>query len=97
MKTIKLFKKFLKNLNSIFKISYKKILEIIKKNKNITKLNKNIVRNEGMINNKGQKIWSRAKKVIPGGTSLFSKNPDLYLPKDGQHIFQKQVKFTFGI
>ena len=50
-----------------------------------------------MINNKGQKIWSRAKKVIPGGTSLFSKNPDLYLPKRWPAYFSKQVKFTFGI
>ena len=31
--------------------------------------------------NKGQKFWYRAKKVIPGGTMLFSKNPDLQLPQ----------------
>ena len=40
--------------------------------------------------NLGQKYWSEAKKIIPGGTMLFSKNPDLYLPKCGQHIFLKR-------
>ena len=25
-------------------------------------------------------MWSRAKKIIPGGTMLISKNPDRYLP-----------------
>jgi glutamate-1-semialdehyde 2,1-aminomutase len=29
----------------------------------------------------GQKYWSRAKEVISGGTMLFSKNPDLHLPR----------------
>ena len=31
--------------------------------------------------NSGQKMWRRANKIIPGGTMLFSKNPDLFLPK----------------
>ena len=30
--------------------------------------------------NLGQKTWKRAQKIIPGGTMLFSKNPDLFLP-----------------
>jgi len=29
----------------------------------------------------GQKYWGKAKNIIPGGTMLFSKNPDLLLPK----------------
>ena len=30
--------------------------------------------------NLGQKFWKRANNVIPGGSMLFSKNPDLHLP-----------------
>ena len=30
--------------------------------------------------NKGYKLWNDAKKYIPTGNSLLSKNPDLYLP-----------------
>jgi glutamate-1-semialdehyde aminotransferase len=30
--------------------------------------------------NKGQKLYSHAKQIIPGGTHLFSKRPELFLP-----------------
>ena len=39
--------------------------------------------------NLGQIYWSEAKKIIPGGTMLFSKNPDLYLPKMWPAYFSK--------
>ena len=29
---------------------------------------------------KGQKLWKKAKKVIPGGNMLFSKRSELLLP-----------------
>ena len=38
---------------------------------------------------KGQKTWIRAKEIIPGGTMLFSKNPDLHLPKLWPAYFSK--------
>jgi len=34
-------------------------------------------------------MWKRAKNVIPGGTMLFSKNPDLFLPKFWPSYFEK--------
>jgi glutamate-1-semialdehyde aminotransferase len=34
-------------------------------------------------------MWKRAKNVIPGGTMLFSKNPDLFLPNFWPAYFQK--------
>jgi glutamate-1-semialdehyde aminotransferase len=34
-------------------------------------------------------MWIRAKNVIPGGTMLFSKNPDLFLPKFWPAYFEK--------
>ena len=30
--------------------------------------------------NKGQKLYLKAKKLIPGGTMLLSKRPEMYLP-----------------
>ena len=30
--------------------------------------------------NKGQKIWEKAKKIIPGGNQLLSKRPERFLP-----------------
>ena len=37
----------------------------------------------------GQKFWKRAKNIIPGGTMLFSKNPDLFLPEKWPAYYSK--------
>jgi glutamate-1-semialdehyde aminotransferase len=34
-------------------------------------------------------MWKRAKNIIPGGTMLFSKNPDLFLPKIWPAYFER--------
>lgn len=44
-------------------------------------VNSQFVRNEGASMNEGQKLWSRAKAVIPGGSMLLSKRPEMFLPK----------------
>jgi glutamate-1-semialdehyde 2,1-aminomutase len=46
----------------------------------ISSSNQHISRNEGYNLNSGQKLWRRAKKVIPTGNSLLSKRPELFLP-----------------
>ena len=43
-------------------------------------VNSSAVRNEGSSMNEGQKLWSRAKAVIPGGSMLLSKRPEMFLP-----------------
>ena len=35
-------------------------------------------------------ILERSKKIIPGGTMLFSKNPDLYLPEKWLPFFKSK-------
>lgn len=42
--------------------------------------NRDIARNEGATLNSGQKLWRRAKRVIPGGSMLLSKRPEMFLP-----------------
>jgi glutamate-1-semialdehyde 2,1-aminomutase len=39
--------------------------------------------------NKGQKLWTKAEKIIPGGNGLLSKRPDRYLPKLWPTYFSK--------
>jgi glutamate-1-semialdehyde 2,1-aminomutase len=81
-KIIRIFSKNLYfNLNDIIKL--------YKNKKKIFLVNNRIKRNEGSSMNIGQKMWQRAKKVIPGGTMLFSKNPDLFLPKFWPAYFEK--------
>ena len=37
----------------------------------------------------GQKLWVKAKKIIPGGSMLFSKRSELFLPKFWPAYFKK--------
>ena len=37
----------------------------------------------------GQKLYKRAKKVIPGGTMLLSKRPEMFLPNNWPSYFSK--------
>ena len=70
-----MFKSFKSNIyftiNDIFKTNkYKQLFkEDLKNNTNF--LNKT---------KEGQKLWKKAKIVIPGGNMLISKNPERYLP-----------------
>jgi glutamate-1-semialdehyde 2,1-aminomutase len=52
-------------------------------------VNKNIVRNEGLQLGAGQKLWRRAKQVIPGGNMLLSKRPEMFLPEQWPTYFSK--------
>jgi len=51
--------------------------------------NKNINRNEGAAMKKGQKLWKRAKEIIPGGNMLLSKRPEMFLPDYWPSYFSK--------
>ena len=51
--------------------------------------NKMFVRNEGSQLEKGQKLWRRAKRVIPGGNMLLSKRPEMFLPEKWPAYFSK--------
>ena len=42
-----------------------------------------------MSNKKGQKLWKKAKKIIPGGNMLFSKRSELLLPEKWISYYSK--------
>jgi len=46
-------------------------------------------RNEGAQMSEGQKLWSRAKGVIPGGSMLLSKRPEMFLPASWPTYYSK--------
>ncbi len=68
---------------------YKKIINLFKLKPNFFKKNNLMKRNIGSSINTGQKIWGRAKKVIPGGNMLFSKRPEMFLPEGWPVYFNK--------
>jgi glutamate-1-semialdehyde 2,1-aminomutase len=55
----------------------------------IFQANRYLVRNEGAIMGTGQKLWKRAKHVIPGGNMLLSKRAEMFLPDQWPAYFCK--------
>ena len=51
--------------------------------------NQQIIRNEGASMGTGQKLWKRAKNVIPGGNMLLSKRAEMFLPDQWPAYFSK--------
>lgn len=51
--------------------------------------NQHLIRNEGAQLGTGQKLWKRAKQVIPGGNMLLSKRAELFLPEQWPAYFSK--------
>jgi len=51
--------------------------------------NKHLIRNEGSTMGTGQKLWKRAKQVIPGGNMLLSKRAEMFLPDQWPAYFSK--------
>ena len=51
--------------------------------------NDRIARDEGSKMSSGEKLWTRAQKVIAGGNMLLSKRPDLFLQKGWPAYYSK--------
>ena len=84
-----LIKKIINNFKNNLNFNFKNIVTLYENQKNFFLINNHLTRNEGYNLNTGQKMWKRAKNIIPGGTMLFSKNPDLFLPKFWPAYFEK--------
>ena len=89
-------KKDLKPINNILNFFYPKIdftlkdiIDLYKNKPNLFNKNKFTVRDEGSYLNDGQKLWKRAKEIIPGGNMFISKRPDLFLPKFWPTYYEK--------
>ena len=83
----------LKNIFRYFKyniyITYDDVLKLFKKKPNLFRLNIKYKRDEGSLMSSGQKLWVKAKNLIPGGNMLFSKRPQTFLSKGWPTYFSK--------
>jgi glutamate-1-semialdehyde 2,1-aminomutase len=57
----------------------------------IFNVNQHLIRNEGATMGTGQKLWKRAKQVIPGGNMLLSKRAEMFLPDQWPAYFSKAM------
>ena len=76
----KVIKSILEKFSPKFNFKWTDIMKLKKDEPEIFLGNKNIKRNEGALMGEGQKLWKRAKKIIPGGNMLLSKRSELWLP-----------------
>lgn len=69
--------------------SWTKVLELQRRQPELFAANHNIIRDEGATMGTGQKLWKRAKAVIPGGNMLLSKRAEMYLPDHWPAYFSR--------
>ncbi len=75
------------NFSGRSNFSWLQVLELNKQQPHLFKANTQFIRNEGAYMGEGQKLWRRAKRLIPGGNMLLSKRPELYLPEHWPSYF----------
>lgn len=69
--------------------SWLKVLELQRSQPVLFAENQKLIRNEGALMGTGQKLWRRAKQVIPGGNMLLSKRAEMFLPEQWPAYFSK--------
>ncbi|MCW7482146.1 aminotransferase class III-fold pyridoxal phosphate-dependent enzyme [Leptospira kanakyensis] len=69
--------------------SWEDVLNLQMKKPEIFSANQHLIRNEGASMGTGQKLWKRAKRIIPGGNMLLSKRAELFLPEKWPAYFSK--------
>ena len=86
---LKILELILKYFGTKRYFSWEQILKLTQSNKKKFNANIKIIRNEGAKMSKTQKLWKRAKEIIPGGNMLLSKRPELFLPNKWPAYFSK--------
>ena len=69
--------------------TWTEVLNLQLQQPDIFNINQHIIRNEGAIMGTGQKLWKRAKQIIPGGNMLLSKRAEMFLPDHWPAYFSK--------
>lgn len=69
--------------------SWREVLDLQRQQPDIFDINQHITRNEGATMGTGQKLWKRAKQIIPGGNMLLSKRAEMFLPELWPAYFSK--------
>ena len=84
--------KIIKNIVNYFEpniyFNLEDIINLYIANKSLFK-NFGINRNEGAQMSSGQKLWKKAKKIIPGGNMLLSKRTEMFHPLNWPAYFDK--------
>ena len=69
--------------------AWEQVLELAQQQPQLFAANARFARNEGAMMGEGQKLWRRAKRVIPGGNMLLSKRAEMFLPDQWPAYFSR--------
>lgn len=69
--------------------SWHEMVELLSTRPQIFAANRHLIRNDGASMGTGEKLWKRAKRVIPGGNMLLSKRAEMFLPEHWPAYFSK--------
>jgi len=69
--------------------NWRQVLKLRENHSELFQENKEIKNNEGATIGTGQKLYRRAKRVIPGGNMLLSKRPEMFLPEKWPSYYSK--------
>lgn len=69
--------------------SWREVADLQQNKPEIFAINAELKRNEGGTMGSGQKLWKRAKQIIPGGNMLLSKRAEMFLPEQWPAYFSK--------
>jgi len=80
-----IFNHFVPDIN----FSWKEVIQLRNSKPQLFSKNQHLTRNEGARIGSGQKLWKRAKRIIPGGNMLLSKRPEMFLPDKWPAYYSK--------
>lgn len=86
---LQVIKKVFEHFSPNQEFSWLEVVNLYVKRPDIFKTNAHIQRDEGSKMGSGQKLWKRAKAVIPGGNMLLSKRAEMHLPGGWPSYFSK--------
>ena len=69
--------------------SWKEVVQLRERKPEVFSENQHLNRNEGASMGNGQKLWTRAKRIIPGGNMLLSKRSEMFLPGQWPSYYKK--------
>lgn len=77
------------HFSSDIHFSWREVLQLQRNQPELFSTNQASIRNGGAMMGEGQKLWKRAKQIIPGGNMLLSKRPEMFLPEQWPTYFKK--------
>lgn len=69
--------------------SFDQVVQLALENPGMFVPNQHLRRDEGSLMSTGEKLWVRAKRVIPGGNHLLSKRAEMHLPRGWPTYFSR--------